>query len=156
MKKLLIFMAVVLIGFTSCKKTLYINDAVMQKEKIDKTENPALQEIMKGELSDSLIELKDLTVKDITASTNIDYDFCVIADVQTEKGKVEVYLYSKNIKVLSTLVKGKTKIDVTGEFSRFFTMLDDYYTKVEITSARIDVKNGNEKAAEKKAEEVKK
>lgn len=140
MKKILILMVVVMFGLISCKKTLYINDAVIQKDKIDKTENPALQEIMKGELTDSLIEIKDLTVKDITASTNIDYDFCVIADVQTDKGKVELYLYSKNIKVISSLVKGKTKIDVTGEFGRFFSMLDDYYTKVEIISAKISVK----------------
>lgn len=140
MKKILVLMTVILFGMVACKKTLYINDAVMQKEKIDKTENPALQEIMKGELTESIIELKDLTVKDITASTNIDYDFCVVADVNTDKGKVEVYLYSKNIKVISTLVKGKTKIDVTGEFGRFFSMLDDYYTKVEIISAKISIK----------------
>jgi hypothetical protein len=140
MKKILVLMVVVLFGLISCKKTLYINDAVMQKDKIDKTENPALQEIMKGELTDSLIVLTDLTVKDITASTNIDYDFCVLADIQTEKGKVEVYLYTKNIKVVSTLVKGKTKIDVTGEFGRFFSMLDDYFTKIEIISAKIQIK----------------
>ena len=57
----------------------------------------------------------------------------------TKKGLVECYIYTKNIRIISELKMGKTKIDITGKFSRFFSMLDEYYTKIEIIDASISI-----------------
>jgi len=122
-----------------------IRDVIQEKEKIDKADNPALKYIMKQELSEKLIEINNALVKDVIESTNIDYDYCVVVEVQTPQGGVECYIFSKNIKIISRLVKNKTRIDVKGEFGRFFTMLDQYYTKIEIVKARVNIYEGEKK-----------
>lgn len=116
-----------------------INDLIQYKEKIDHTKNPAEIYIIKADLASKIISLEGLLVKDIIESTNVDYQFCVISELQTEKGKIECYIFTKNIRRISYLEKGKTIIDVQGEFNRFFSTLDDYYTKVEIINSRITI-----------------
>lgn len=136
---------VLLITFlTSCsmaflRDEMKINDLIQYKEKIDHTENPAEIYIIKADLASKIISLEGLIVKDIIESTNVDYQFCVVSELQTEKGKIECYIFTKNIRRISYLEKGKTIIDVQGEFNRFFSTLDNYYTKVEIINSRITI-----------------
>ena len=129
---------------TSCsmsflREEMQINDLIQYKEKIDHTENPAEVYIIKADLSSKVISLKGLLVKDIIESTNVDYQFCVVSELQTQKGKIECYIFTKNIRRISYLEKGKTMIDVRGEFNRFFSTLDNYYTKVEIINSSITI-----------------
>jgi hypothetical protein len=143
-KKLLIILF--LIPSLSCSTALFLKDKVsidellLQKEKIDSTDNPAESFLLKNSLTQKILIVENLKVKDIVASTNVDYDFCVLSDLQTEKGLIEIYIYTKNIRRISQLKKGETVIDVRGAFSRFFSMLDNYYTKIEITNSIIEIK----------------
>ncbi|PKL16495.1 MAG: hypothetical protein CVV49_16000 [Spirochaetae bacterium HGW-Spirochaetae-5] len=126
-------------SFTILKDQISINDLLSTKETIDKSTNPAEALLLKNNLSEKILILKDITVKDIIVSTNVDYDFCVLADLQSEKGPIECYIYTKNIKRISQLKKGVSVINVKGEFRRYFSMLDDYYTKIEITNSIITI-----------------
>ena len=129
--------------FISCsyfRSTTTIRDVVNTKTQMDTIDNPAQKFVIKKELMDKTIVINDVIVKNIIESTNIDYEFCVIIDVPVEDRKVECYVYSNNNYTIAKLEKGKTKIDITGDFSRFFTMLDDYYTKIEIVNAKITIK----------------
>lgn len=135
---------------TSCsmaflRDEMKINDLIQYKEKIDNTENPAEVYIIKADLASKVISLEGLLVKDIIESTNVDYQFCVVSELQTEKGKIECYIFTKNIRRISYLEKGKTIIDVRGEFKRFFSTLDNYYTKIEIINSSITIVTPAEK-----------
>jgi hypothetical protein len=126
-------------SFTILKEQISINDLLTTKETIDKSVNPAEALLLKNNLSEKILILNDITVKDIIISTNVDYDFCILADLQSEKGPIECYIYTKNIKRISQLKKGVSVITVKGEFKRYFSMLDDYYTKIEITNSVISI-----------------
>jgi len=126
-------------SFTILREQISINDLLTTKETIDKSVNPAEALLLKNNLSEKILILHDITVKDIIISTNVDYDFCVLADLQSEKGPIECYIYTKNIKRISQLKKGVSVITVKGEFKRYFSMLDDYYTKIEITNSVISI-----------------
>ena len=139
---LILFTAVGCASFDLFTKEIGIEDAIARKGTIDKTENPAMQYRLKSELRRNRIIINDALVKDVTVSSNIDYDFCTIVDLTVGDKKIECYIYSPSIKTMSELQKGKTRIDVTGKFERFFSTLDDYYTKVEITQAKIRIKEG--------------
>lgn len=121
------------------KEEMQINDLIRYKEKIDHTDNPAEVYIIKADLSSKALSLNGLIVKDIIESTNVNYQFCVVSELQTEKGKIECYIFTKNIRRISYLEKGKTMIDVKGEFNRFFSTLDSYYSKVEIINSSITI-----------------
>ena len=141
MKKILI-LGLILIPFISCnlfKTTIKVDQLISEKEKLDKMNNPARKYLMERKLKDYLLDLKGVVAKKVVESTHIDYDFCVLVDVQTPSGMVECYVYTKNIKIISELEMGKTKISVAGDFSRFFTVLDDYYIKIEIVDADISI-----------------
>lgn len=134
---------------SGCKSTITLSQALEKKEVIDKTENPARKYLLKNELGENRIELENILVKDIIRSNNIDYDFCVLVDVETPRGPVECYIYTKNIRTLSRLKKGESRIDAIGDFGRFFTMLDDYYTKIEILKARVSLHDESKKKNKK-------
>lgn len=136
----LIIVAFALPGCALFKKKIVMDDVMVKKEQIDMANNPAKQLVLKQELGNRRIVVTDLVVKDVTESANIDYDFCVVVDVPTKKGTVECYVYSKSIRKLAQLEKGKTKIDISGEFGRFFTALDSNAVKLEIINAAITIK----------------
>ncbi len=142
MKKFLILLVAVA-ACSSCdlfKQPIRMDEVIDDKIQIDGADNPAKKFVIKKDLENRRIKLFDVTVKDVVESTNVEYDFCVKVDVQTKKGPVECYIYSTDVKTVSRLVKGKTKIDVAGVFGRFFSLLDDYYTKVDIIRACIKIK----------------
>jgi len=154
MKKIFVVVIAISFSLSSCglfKKVVKMDYVVKEKQYIDSDQNPADKTLHLRQLRNKKVELKNVLVKDITSSSNIDYDFCVIADVKVKNKIIECYIYSKNIKKLAKLKKGKSIIDVKGEFSRFFTMLDEYYTKIEITKSVITLKNKeDEKKVSKK------
>lgn len=164
-----ILLIVVVFAFTvSCKsisEMLYvfytpkidIKEVIALREKIDGSENPAYQHLISEQLSKKRIEVNDVIVKDIVPSSNIDYNFCIIVSVPSEKGEVECYIYARqfygffygfygkeDIETIARLVKGKTRIDAVGNFMRFFTLLDKTYTKIEIVNARVTIKEKEE------------
>lgn len=117
-----------------------MKELLTTKERIDNSKNPAEALLIKTKLSKKVLKVEEVTVKDIINSTNVDYDFCVLADVQTDKGLIECYIYTKNIRRISQLKNKQTVIDVKGRFNRYFSMLDNYYTKIEITNSEITIK----------------
>jgi len=127
-------------SITILRDHITINELLTAKEKIDNSSNPAEALLLKNSLSEKILVLNDITVKDIVISTNVDYDFCVLANFQSDKGLIECYIYTKNIKRMSQLQKGKSVISVKGEFKRYFSTLDNYYTKLEITNSDITIK----------------
>ena len=128
------------------KSEITVIEAVKQKELMDQSDNPAFKYLILQKLKDTLIIINNVTAKDIRESGNIDYNFCVVVSVPYAKGEVECYIYAKDfylkedIETVSKLVKGKTRIDVIGEFNRFFTLLDETYAKIEIENASITIK----------------
>jgi hypothetical protein len=124
--------AVLLASCGLTRKQILMNDLVNQKARMEATANPAMKYEINQELLKRRIELKGLLVKDVIPSSNIDYNFCVIADVQTDRGTVECYIYSTDINTIARLVIGESRIDVSGDFGRFFTLLKDYYTMLDI------------------------
>jgi hypothetical protein len=153
MKKLTALLITLLI-LPSCattsifKEKIDLNQLLKAKNKIDSSDNAARQLLLKNDLTNKILVLNRIKVKDIIPSTNVDYDFCVISDIDSPDGKIELYIYTKNIRALSRLDKGESVISVEGEFSRFFTMLDDYYVKIDIINSRIKVEKPSTADAE--------
>jgi len=147
MKSKIFFSLALLLSFSflSCsttsffKKQITINDILAAKDKIDNSKNPAEVLLLKKSLSEKLLIIQDITVKDIINSTNVYYDFCILADIQSAKGTIECYIYTKNTRRISLLKKGQSVITVKGEFQRYYSMLDNYYTKIEITNSEITI-----------------
>jgi hypothetical protein len=114
---------------------------------MDKKDNPALLYEKTQKLKNTRIEIDNIKVKDIVSSTNVDYKFCVMVTVPTTKGDIDCYVYSgtddifpeEDIKTISKLQKGVTIINIQGDFSKFFTLLDETFTKIEIVNASIDI-----------------
>lgn len=149
MKKVLLPLIIVM-SVSSCSMTflrdeLQVNELIKYKEKIDSTENPAEAYMLKTELATKIVNINGLLVRDIVESTLVDYQYCIISELQTEKGMIECQIYTKNIRRISYLVKGKSIINVRGEFSRFFSTLDNYYTKIEIVNSSITIIKPEEK-----------
>lgn len=142
--KSMISIVIITISLCSCsvnflRDDISIKELITAKEKIDHSENPAEVLLLKNSLSEKIFILDEILVKDIVNSTNIDYDFCIIADVSSEKGMIECFIYTKNVRKISQLKKGQSIISVKGEFKRYYSMLDNYYTKVEITNSDIKI-----------------
>jgi hypothetical protein len=145
--RLIYLIILTLLLTTSCnflKKSIKLDKVIDNKAKIDKIENPAQKKIMLKNLSENLIKIKNITVKKIAPSSNIDYDFCVLADMNVKHGKIECYIYTKDLKLLAKLKNNVTKIDVVGHFGKFFTSFDEYYTKIEIIKCKITIKEKEE------------
>lgn len=136
---------ILLLALQACATTTIFKDKITldqlleSKRNIDATNNVAKQLLLKEELTNKVIILNGLKVKDVVTSSNIDYDFCALSDIKTEKGNIELYIYTKNIRALSRLEKGESFIDVKGELSRFFSTLDNYYLKIEIINSKITI-----------------
>ncbi len=143
MKKLVVVIALLAPFALSCsyffKETLNVKQVVAKKEEMDRSGNPAYKFLATRDLAEKRVQVRNVTVKDVIVSGNIDYEFCVLVSVPYEKGMIDCYIYSRELKTVSTLVKGTTKIDAVGDFGRFFTLLDDAYTKIEIINADITI-----------------
>lgn len=143
MKYYLFVLIMAVVAAPSCsafKKAILMDDVVGEKARIEATDNPAMKSLIRDELGKRRIELVGLIVKDVVDSNNIDYDYCVIADVQTQKGPVQCHIYTTDVKTVAKLVKGKSIIDASGDFGRFFSLLDSYYTRLEVVKASIRIK----------------
>jgi hypothetical protein len=148
MKRFSVLSLIVLATFTlSCvsfspvwdlfKTKVSVKDAVAIKEQIDASANPAQKYLLQKDLAKKRIVIENARVKDVIESANIDYRFTVIVRIPEEKGPVDVYIYCHKEKTVAGLVKGVSIINVVGNFSRFFTLLDDAYTKIELVESSI-------------------
>jgi len=152
-KILILFLSILSASLVSCVSfnynlfpdDIYIDELLSKKELIDQEQNPALQQLMKNDLGEKRINLINILVKDIIKSTNVDYDFCILADLETKKGPIECYIFSKDIYKISKLKKKKSRINTRGSLGRFFTMLDKYYTKIELNNAKIAIRENKKK-----------
>jgi hypothetical protein len=147
-KNIFFVICIICVSLSSCsvkyyqkiyKKTMSVNDAIAEKEKLDNATNPADRYLLKRDLKKRFVEIEDIVVKDVTQSANIDYPFTVIVEVEHTKGVVECYIYSHDVETIAMLKKGESHIHVLGYFSRFFTLLDDTYAKIEILESDITV-----------------
>ncbi len=149
MKRLIIVLMVLVPFMVSCSTfralfpdTITITEAIAKKEEMDRSSNPAFKYLLARDLAEKRIKVKNVVVKNITASNNIDYNFTVQASVLYEKGAIDCYIYSRDLKTISRLVIGKTRIDVRGDFGKFFSLLDESYAKIEIINAHITILEG--------------
>ena len=129
------------------KEKITVQETIDKKIEVDNTENPALKFKIVDELTQKRVTIKNAVVKDIIESSNIDYQFCVIVEVPSKKGVVECFIYARDffsikedIDTLSLIRKGETRIDADGDFARFFSLLDQTYTKIEIVNSIITIK----------------
>jgi hypothetical protein len=156
MKKAVLALSFV-VFFSSCGSVTYfknilkskytVQQIIEKKEEMDKKDNPAYSFKEMQDLGKSRIYIDNIKVKDIIPSTNVDYRFCVLVPVPTTKGDIDCYVYpgtddifpDEDIKTISKLQKGVSIINVRGDFSKFFTLLDESFTKIEIINASIDI-----------------
>ncbi len=156
MKKTLLALFLIVIFLPGCnwfRKNIRMDQLIMNKQHIDATQNPARKmQIIKQLKNKKLLIIDNLLVKDVTLSTSIDYDFCIISELKVGDKKIECFIYSEDDKTTAKLIKGKTRINVEGHFNRFFSILDNYYTKIDIIEAEIEILNRETTApaAEKK------
>jgi hypothetical protein len=157
MKKAVLLLLSFIVFFTSCGSVTYVKNILKsrysiqqiidKKEQMDKKDNPAFAFKEMQDLKKSRIYIENKKVKDIIPSTNVDYRFCVLITVPTTKGDIDCYVYSgtddifpeEDIKTISRLQKGVSIINIEGDFSKFFTLLDESFTKIEIVNASIDI-----------------
>ncbi len=156
MKKAVLALSLV-VFFSSCGSVTYfknilkskynIQEIINKKEEMDKKDNPAYSFNEMQILRKSRVYINKIKIKDIISSTNVDYRFCVLVSVPTTKGDIDCYVYSgtddifpeEDIKTISRLQKGVSIINIEGDFSKFFTLLDESFTKIEIINASIDI-----------------
>jgi len=149
--KLILFVPLLL--FYSCslfKETILIKNFISEKEKFDKSDNPALKYLIINSLSKKKISLNDLLITDIRESEEINYQYCIIAEIDSEKGKILSYIYSEEIEKISKLIKGKSRINVIGDFigfhkeySFFQKDAESYFSKIDISDADIQLVKNN-------------
>lgn len=120
-------------------RTLTIEDAIMEKQQLDLVDNPAKKDQIEKDLATCRIKAEDLKVREILVSTDIDYGFCVIAEYQSPKGLIDFYIYSKDNSTIAKLEKGKSKINIKGNFRRFFKLIDNTWFKIDTTDTDIDI-----------------
>lgn len=149
MKKRVIGAIMLLLFLTGCglfRETIKVDRAIEYKHQMDQSDNPAQSQLIKNELSKKRIRLENVLVKDVVSSTNIDYNFSVVVEATYNGKSIECYVYGKDwynredVGTIAKLKPGKTRIDVVGDFGKFFTLLDDSYTKIEILNADISIK----------------
>jgi hypothetical protein len=119
------------------KKTMTIEDAIVEKERLDAADNPARKFEIETELAGRMIRVNNVKVRDVLISTDIDYSFVVVAEYQSPKGLIDLYVYSKNTSTIAAIEKSKTKISVFGDFRRFFKLIDNTWVKIDIGDADI-------------------
>jgi hypothetical protein len=121
------------------KKTMTVDDAIREKEQLDLVDNPARKDQIEKSLSEKLIKVEGLRVRDVVVSTDIDYNFCVIAEYQTPKGLIDFYIYSKDNSTIAKIEKGKSKINIYGYFRRFFKLIDNTLFKIDTGDTEITI-----------------
>jgi len=121
------------------KEKISVEQALRAKQNIDQSQNPAMKHELKQDLGAKRVILTNVTVKKVAASSQIGYDFCVISDVTTSTGTVECYIFSSDNTTMAKLRDGYSRINAEGDFSRFFSLLDNTLMTLEITDAKITI-----------------
>lgn len=149
MKKLtMIILLLSVVSNTACfyrayekiiKGTINIDEAVETKLQIDQTKNPAMVELIEKDIENKLIKLDNVIVKEVKQSTNIEYKYSVLVEVMHKQGKINCFIYSKDLGDISELKEGVSRINVLGNFGRFYKLLDDSFVNIDILNSDIDL-----------------
>ena len=143
-KKCMLIFVCFFIGCTSMKiwvSSYTFDEVIAQKNAIDAAQNPAEGYMLLKELEKKRVIIKKAVVKEVVPSTNIDYNFCVVATVDHPSGSIECHIHTRNwrneedIDSIAKLKPGDT-IHVVGVFKRFLKLLGQQYV-VEIVEANI-------------------
>ena len=121
------------------KSKITVAEAMKIKDDIDMAVNPAKKSEILTALKKKMIKIDNLKVKRVINSSNIDYEFCVVVEAEYEKGQVECYIYSKEVSTIADIEAGVTSVDCVGDFSKFFTSVEDSFLKIEMTNSNISI-----------------
>ena len=121
------------------KSKITVAEAMKIKDDIDMAVNPAKKSEILTALKKKMIKIDNLKVKRVINSSNIDYEFCVVVEAEYEKGQVECYIYSKEVSTIADIEAGVTSVDCVGDFSKFFTSVEDAFLKIEMTNSNISI-----------------
>ena len=121
------------------KSKISVAEAMKIKDDIDMAVNPAKKSEILTALKKKMIKIDNLKVKRVINSSNIDYEFCVVVEAEYEKGQVECYIYSKEVSTIADIEAGVTSVDCVGDFSKFFTSVEDAFLKIEMTNSNISI-----------------
>ncbi|HOU84955.1 MAG TPA: hypothetical protein PLA54_08850 [Spirochaetota bacterium] len=121
------------------KSKITVADAMKIKDDIDMAVNPAKKSELLAALKKKMIKIDNVKVKRVINSSNIDYEFCVVVEAEYEKGQVECYIYSREVSTIAEIEAGLTSINCVGDFSKFFTSVEDAFLKIEMTNSNISI-----------------
>ena len=121
------------------KSKITVAEAMKIKDDIDMAVNPAKKSEILTALKKKMIKIDNLKVKRVINSSNIDYECCVVVEAEYEKGQVECYIYSKEVSTIADIEAGVTSVDCVGDFSKFFTSVEDSFLKIEMTNSNISI-----------------
>ncbi len=121
------------------KPKITIEQTVSKAGEIEKTSNPAKKDILKRDLSRKRVVITNVLVKDVIISGNINYNYCVISDINTSSGIIQCQIHSNDTSTMAKLRAGTSRINVSGDYSKFFIFLDNKSMTLEITDAKIDI-----------------
>ncbi|MBP7902242.1 MAG: hypothetical protein KA015_05450 [Spirochaetes bacterium] len=121
------------------KTKISVADAMKVRDEIDMAVNPAKKSELLSELKKKMIKIDNVKVKRVINSANIDYNFCVVVEAEYEKGQVECYVYTKEVSTIAELESGVTSLNCAGDFSKFFTSVEDSFQKIEMTNSNISI-----------------
>lgn len=150
MKKILFMIVSVILFCQGCSLDTYfiiqmfktkvsVAEAMKVKDDIDMAVNPARKSELLTGLKKKMIKIDNVKVKRVISSSNIDYEFCVVVEAEYEKGQVECYVYTKEVSTIAEIEAGVTSINCVGDFSKFFTSVEDSFLKIEMTNSNISI-----------------
>jgi len=150
MKKILVMIVPLMLFCQGCSLDTYfiiqmfkakitVAEAMKVKDDMDMAVNPAKKSELFSALKKKMIKIDNVKVKRVINSSNIDYDLCVVVEAEYEKGQVECYVYSKEVSTIADIEAGITSINCVGDFSKFFTSVEDTFLKIEMTNSNISI-----------------
>lgn len=122
------------------QREVSVNEAMTAKDEMDLSTNPARRAMIQKDLQKKLIRVRGVTVKRVIPSINLDYDYCMVVEATYDKGSIECYVYPMDFSDLAELTPGVSVVDFVGDFGKFFNIVEDSFTKIEVLNANISVR----------------
>lgn len=147
-KGLILLLAICMLSATACgyrsyakliKKPLSVDDALIMRNNIEQNSNPVARDVETSDMQRQFIEVKNVMVHDIIRSTNVEYEYCLITSVTTKDGDLECYVYTNDTWKLAKLIPGKSRLNIIGDYGRFFNTIESNKPRLEILHAEIKI-----------------